>query len=40
MIIAYATGTLSYPEARRRLLSRFPGVAVPLARLAWGLASK
>ncbi len=36
MIIAYATGTLSYPAARRRLLSKFPRVAVRLARIALG----
>lgn len=36
MIIAYATGTLSYWEARRRLLGRFPRVALKLARLAFG----
>lgn len=36
MIIAYATGTLSYRQARRRLLSRFPGVALKLARIALG----
>jgi geranylgeranyl reductase family protein len=32
MIIAYAMGTTSYREARRRLLWRFPRVAVRLAR--------
>ena len=35
LIIAYAMGTLSYREARRRLLARFPGVAWRLARVAW-----
>jgi flavin-dependent dehydrogenase len=34
MIIAYATGTLPYPEARRRLLLQFPRVALRLGRLA------
>lgn len=36
MIIAYATGTVSYPEARRRLLTRFPRVALRLGRIALG----
>jgi geranylgeranyl reductase family protein len=34
MIIAYATGTLPYTLARRRLLTRFPAVALKLARIA------
>jgi geranylgeranyl reductase family protein len=32
LIIAYAVGTVSYREARRRLLMRFPGAAWRLAR--------
>jgi geranylgeranyl reductase family protein len=35
MIIAYAVGTLSYREARRRLLTSFPGVAFRLVRETW-----
>ena len=34
LIIAYATGALSYAQARRRLLSKFPRVATRLARIA------
>jgi hypothetical protein len=34
MIIAYAMGTLTYRQARRRLLRRFPRVAFRLARVA------
>jgi geranylgeranyl reductase family protein len=34
-IIAYAVGTVSYKEARRRLLWRFPRVGLRLARVAW-----
>jgi geranylgeranyl reductase family protein len=34
MIIAYATGALSYGQARRRLLAQFPSVALRLARIA------
>ena len=34
MIIAYATGTLSYRQARRRLLTQFPRVALKLGRIA------
>lgn len=37
MIIAYATGSLSYRQARRRLLGRFPHVALKLARIALGV---
>jgi len=33
-IIAYAMGTTSYAEARRRLLARFPCVVVRMARVA------
>jgi geranylgeranyl reductase family protein len=36
LVIDYATGTLSYRHARRRLLSRFPRVATRLARTALG----
>ncbi len=32
-IVAYATGTIAYPQARRRILARFPSVALRLARL-------
>jgi geranylgeranyl reductase family protein len=35
MIIAYATGSLTYSAARRRLLGRFPRVALRLAKLAF-----
>jgi geranylgeranyl reductase family protein len=34
MIVAYASGSLSYFEARRRLIARFPGLGVRLARVA------
>jgi geranylgeranyl reductase family protein len=34
IIIAYASGQLSYPQARRRMVSRFPRVATRLARIA------
>jgi geranylgeranyl reductase family protein len=36
LIIGYAMGTVSYREARRRVLRRFPRVLVRLARVAWG----
>ena len=34
LVVAYAMGTMSYREARRRLLLRFPRVALRLARVA------
>jgi hypothetical protein len=34
MIVAYATGTVSYRAARRRLLAQFPRVAWKLLRIA------
>ena len=34
LIVAYATGAISYRKARRRLLFQFPRVAFRLARVA------
>jgi hypothetical protein len=34
LIIAYASGTIPYAEARRRILRRFPRVVLRLARVA------
>jgi geranylgeranyl reductase family protein len=35
MAVAYAMGTLSYRDVRRRLLGRFPSLVLRLAREAW-----